>query len=126
SRKAGLSGTVSPTLIHELIGGIYPEKARLLGQRTGQLHRALASDSNDPAFAPEPFNAMAQRSVVQSMRASIRRAFELLRKKLPDLPELFRVEAEQVLAAENQILSLERRLLEQRSAAHKIRIHGDL
>jgi maltose alpha-D-glucosyltransferase/alpha-amylase len=30
-----------------------------------------------------------------------------------------------VLAAEKQILAQERRLLEQRSAAHKIRIHGD-
>jgi maltose alpha-D-glucosyltransferase/alpha-amylase len=125
SRKADLDGAGSAQLIQELIGGIYPEKARLLGQRTGELHRALASESDDPAFAPEPFNAMAQRSVVQSMRASSRRAFELLRKKLDDLPDAFRAEAEEVLAAEKQILAQERRLLEQRSAAHKIRIHGD-
>ncbi|MGI9114502.1 MAG: maltose alpha-D-glucosyltransferase [Chthoniobacterales bacterium] len=125
ARKAGLNGDVSPALIDELIGGIYPEKARLLGQRTGELHRALASDVDDPAFAPEPFNAMAQRSVVQSMRASARRAFSLLRKKLDDLPAKFRDEAEEVLAAEGQILAQERRLLGQKSHAHKIRIHGD-
>jgi maltose alpha-D-glucosyltransferase/alpha-amylase len=125
SRKASLDGAGSGQLIQELIGGIYPEKARLLGQRTGELHRALASESDDPAFAPEPFNAMAQRSVVQSMRASSRRAYELLRKKLDDLPDAFRTEAEEVLAAETQILAQERRLLEQRSGAHKIRIHGD-
>jgi maltose alpha-D-glucosyltransferase / alpha-amylase len=125
SRKADLNAIGSTQLIQELVGGIYPEKARLLGQRTGELHRALASETDDPAFAPEPFNAMAQRSVVQSMRASSRRAFELLRKKLDDLPEAFRAEAEEVLAAEKQILAQERRLLEQRSAAHKIRIHGD-
>ena len=125
SRKADLDGTGSAQLVQELIGGVYPEKARLLGQRTGELHRALASESDDPAFAPEPFNALAQRSVVQSMRASSRRAFELLRKKIDDLPDAFRTEAEEVLAAENQILAQERRLLEQRSAAHKIRIHGD-
>ncbi|PYL76447.1 MAG: maltose alpha-D-glucosyltransferase [Verrucomicrobia bacterium] len=125
SRKADLNEISSAQLIQELIGGIYPEKARLLGQRTGELHRALASETDDPAFAPEPFNALAQRSVVQSMRASSRRAFELLRKKLDDLPDAFRAEAEEVLAAEKQILAQERRLLEQRSAAHKIRIHGD-
>src|SRR6476661_6758327 len=125
SRKADLNEIGSTQLIQELIGGIYPEKARLLGQRTGELHRALASENDDPAFAPEPFNAMAQRSVVQSMRASLRRAFELLRKKLDDLPDAFRMEADEVLAAEKQILAQERRLLEQRSAAHKIRIHGD-
>jgi maltose alpha-D-glucosyltransferase / alpha-amylase len=124
-RKADLNEIGSTQLIQELIGGIYPEKARLLGQRTGELHRALASETDDPAFAPEPFNALAQRSVVQSMRASSRRAFELLRKKLDDLPEAFRAEAEEVLAAEKQILAQERRLVEQRSAAHKIRIHGD-
>jgi trehalose synthase/trehalose synthase-fused probable maltokinase len=125
SRKANLANTVSPAQIEELIGGIYPDKARLLGQRTGELHRALASDAEDPAFAPEPFNAMAQRSVVQSMRASLRRAFETLRKRLECLPESFRAEAEEVLGTEKQILAQERRLLEQRSAAHKIRIHGD-
>lgn len=125
SRKADLLDDVSPGQIEELIGGIYPEKARLLGQRTGELHLALASDTEDPAFAPEPFNALAQRSVVQSMRGSLRRAFELLRKKLDDLPVSFRSEAEEVLQAEPLILAQERRLLEQRSAAHKIRIHGD-
>jgi maltose alpha-D-glucosyltransferase/alpha-amylase len=125
SRKAGLGDAVAPALIRELIGGIYPEKARLLGQRTGELHRALASDAEDPAFAPEPFNAMAQRSVVQSMRASARRALSLLRKKIEDLPENFRAEAEEILAAEPQILAHERRLLGMRSPAHKIRIHGD-
>ncbi len=125
ARKAGLNGGISPALTEELIGGVFPDKARLLGQRTGELHRALASDAEDPAFAPEPFNAMAQRSVVQSMRASARQAFGLLRKKLEDLPQKFRGEAEEVLAAETQILAQERRLLEQRSPAHKIRIHGD-
>jgi len=124
-RKSGLNGDVSPALIEELIGGVYPEKARLLGQRTGELHRTLASDAEDPAFAPEPFNAMSQRSVVQSMRASARRAMNLLRQKLDDLPAKFRDEAAEVLAAEPQILAQERRLLGQRSHAHKIRIHGD-
>ncbi|MEY2479763.1 MAG: maltose alpha-D-glucosyltransferase / alpha-amylase [Verrucomicrobiota bacterium] len=127
SRKADLQNQTAPpgTLLEELIGGIYPEKAKLLGQRTGEMHRALASSANDRGFAPEPFNAMAQRSVYQNMRASLRRAFELLQKRLPHLPETFREEAKEVLAAEKQILTQEKRLLERRSAAMKIRIHGD-
>src|SRR5438067_1823954 len=66
-RKADLQNETAPpgALLDELIGGVYPEKAMLLGQRTGELHVALASNSDDRAFAPEPFNAMAQWSVYQ-------------------------------------------------------------
>src|SRR5881394_2080868 len=126
-RKADLQNQTAPpgSLLDELIGGVYPEKAMLLGQRTGELHLALASNSDDRAFAPEPFNAMAQRSVYQSMRASLRRAFTLLEKKLSDLSDAFREEAKQVLAAEQEILGREKRLLDRRSNASKIRIHGD-
>jgi len=127
SSKAELQNQMTPVgaLLEEFIGGVYPEKAELLGQRTGEMHRALASSASERGFAPEPFNAMAQRSVYQNMRASLRRAFELLQKRLPHLPETFREEAKQVLAAEKQILANEQRLLERRSTAMKIRIHGD-
>ena len=126
-RKADLQNQTTPpgALLDELVGGVYPEKAKLLGQRTGELHRALAFGADERAFVPEPFNALAQRSVYQSMRASLRRAFTLLEKKLPDLPEAFREEAKQVLSAENQILAEEKRILDRRSGAAKIRIHGD-
>ncbi len=126
-RKADLQIEHTPPgpLLEELIGGIYPQKAKLLGTRTGELHLALASDPDDRAFAPEPFNALSQRSVYQNMRASLRRAFALLQKKLPDLSEAFHAEAKEVLAAEQKILAQEQRILDQRSAATKIRIHGD-
>src|SRR5438876_3456045 len=56
-----------PPPVQELLGS-YLEQARLLGQRTAELHLALASVSDDPAFAPEPFTAMYQRSLYQSLR----------------------------------------------------------
>ena len=68
---------------------------------------------------------MAQRSVYQNMRASLRRAFALLEKKLPSLPDAFRDEAAQVLSSEKQILAQEQRILDRRANAAKIRIHGD-
>ena len=104
TRKADLQNQTTPPgpLLEELIGGVYREKAKLLGRRTGELHRALAISSDDRAFAPEQFNAMAQRSVYQNMRASLRRAFALLEKKLPTLPDAFRDEAAQVLASEKK------------------------
>jgi maltose alpha-D-glucosyltransferase / alpha-amylase len=127
SRKADLQNQISAPgpLLDELLGGVYPEKAALIGQRTAELHRALASAGGDKIFAPEPFNAMAQRSAYQSMRALLRRTFDLLQKALPTLPESFREEAKQVLAAEEEILAREKRLLDRKTNASKIRIHGD-
>ena len=126
-RKADFQNETTPpgALLEEMVGGVYPEKVKLLGQRTGELHLALASRTDNPAFAPEPFNAMAQRSVYQSMRTSLRRAFTSLEKKLPDVPSKFRSEAREVLAAEEEILAREKRLLDRRTNAAKIRIHGD-
>ncbi|HEU0274341.1 MAG TPA: maltose alpha-D-glucosyltransferase [Candidatus Udaeobacter sp.] len=126
-QKADLQNETTPpgALLDELIGGVYPEKIKLLGQRTGELHLALASSPDDPAFRPEPFNAMAQRSVYQNMRGSLRRAFAVLERKLHDLPAAFREEAKEVLDAEEEILGREKRLLDRRTTASKIRIHGD-
>src|SRR5436853_2494890 len=45
---------LSGALLEELVGGVYPEDVKLLGQRTGELHLALASVRDDPVFAPEP------------------------------------------------------------------------
>jgi maltose alpha-D-glucosyltransferase/alpha-amylase len=125
-RKADFQNETAPAgaLIEELVGGVYPEKVKLLGQRTGELHLALASRSDDLAFAPEPFNAMTQRSAYQSMRTSLRRAFTSLEKKFSDVPAKFRSEAREVLA-EKEILAREKRLLDRRTNAAKIRIHGD-
>jgi maltose alpha-D-glucosyltransferase/alpha-amylase len=127
ARKSDLQtdAVAAGPLLDELFGGVYPEKAKLIGRRTGEMHLALASDPGERAFAPEPFNAMAQRSVYQSMRASLRRVFALLQKKLPELPEAFRAEAAQVLAAEEQVLASESQTLERHASATKIRIHGD-
>jgi maltose alpha-D-glucosyltransferase/alpha-amylase len=127
ARKADLQNEIAPpgALLDELFGGVYPEKMKLLGQRTGELHLALASYPDDPAFRPEPFNAMAQRSVYQNMRASLRRAFTLLEKKLCDLRADFHEEAKEVLGAEQEILAREKRLLDRHTQSAKIRIHGD-
>ncbi|HXY60720.1 MAG TPA: maltose alpha-D-glucosyltransferase [Chthoniobacterales bacterium] len=126
-RKSELQSETTPTaaLIEDLAGGIYSEKAKLLAQRTGELHLALASVPDDPAFAPEPFNPMAQRSVYQNMRTLLRRNFEALRRKLRDIPDNLQHEASDVLGTEKEILAREKRLLDRKTNASKIRIHGD-
>src|SRR6202035_4350284 len=60
-----------------------------------------------------------------SMRALLRRNFDSLKKKLPDVPDHLRGEAKEVLGTEKEILAREKRLLDRKTNAAKIRIHGD-
>jgi maltose alpha-D-glucosyltransferase / alpha-amylase len=110
--------------IYELVGA-YIEQASLLGQRTAELHLALASALDDPQFAPEPFTALYQRSIYQSMRTQTSRVFQLLRRQLKELPEQDRADAEQLLLREAAIVASFRALLEGQISALRIRYHGD-
>jgi maltose alpha-D-glucosyltransferase/alpha-amylase len=96
------------------------DAARQLGTRTAELHVALASDFDDPAFAPEPFTEHYQRSLYQSMRASMVQTLQLARRRAADIPVL-----KQVLDLENDIASRLRTILDHRIAATRIRCHGD-
>jgi maltose alpha-D-glucosyltransferase/alpha-amylase len=105
--------------------GMSMEFARLLGQRTAEMHLALASRSDSPAFAPEPFSRLYQRSLYQSMRNGVGRVFEQLGKALPRLAAERQDLARKVLAARPQVMDAFGRLLERLLPTVKIRIHGD-
>jgi maltose alpha-D-glucosyltransferase/alpha-amylase len=105
--------------------GSYLESARLLGQRTAEMHLALASVRDDPAFAPEPFGALYQRSLYQSFRSQVRQSFETLRQRRDSLPEMARREATQLLDKEDAVLRRARRIYEHKINAQRLRCHGD-
>jgi maltose alpha-D-glucosyltransferase/alpha-amylase len=113
-----------PKLATDLIG-LYLESARLLGERTADLHVALASALDDPNFVPEPISPFYQRSLQQSMRSLTRQVFELLHSRLPLLSETLQDQARQVLGLEEAILSRFQSILGQKSTAVRIRCHGD-
>jgi maltose alpha-D-glucosyltransferase/alpha-amylase len=106
--------------------GTYFEIARLLGQRTAEMHLVLASDPVDPAFAPEPFTPFYQRSLYQSMRNLAVRALQSLRHGATRLPESDRPLADNVSHHESQILKRLQAVHETRISAKRIRCHGDL
>jgi maltose alpha-D-glucosyltransferase / alpha-amylase len=108
-----------PPLAFELMGA-YLESARLLGRRTAELHVALASDPDDPAFAPEPFSTLYQRSMYQSMRNLTGQVYRMIRGASRSIPQVV-----QILDLEDAIMARFRRLLDQRIEAKRIRIHGD-
>jgi maltose alpha-D-glucosyltransferase/alpha-amylase len=105
--------------------GTYLASAQLLGQRTGELHVALASDHDDPDFAPEPFTPFYRRSAYQSMRSLADRTLALLRDRLKALPEEARAEAEKILPLKNEMISRFHFVIDQKITALRIRCHGD-
>ena len=106
--------------------GTYSELARLLGQRTGELHLALASEHQNPEFAPEPFTPFYQRGLFQSMRNLAVRSLYGLQRRLDKVPANVRPQAEKVAGLEFQILKRLRAVYQTPLAAKRIRCHGDL
>jgi maltose alpha-D-glucosyltransferase/alpha-amylase len=120
-----LTGEQVPALAGELLGASL-ETARLLGQRAGELHVALASHPEDPVFAPEPFTPFYQRSFYQSMRNLVHECLDGVRRGLGRLDPEARAEAEKLVAAQSELLKGLRDVLDRRLGGSLIRVHGDL
>ncbi|MGC2789869.1 MAG: maltose alpha-D-glucosyltransferase [Thermoplasmata archaeon] len=123
-RRIDLAGSAPPAIATELVGA-YLEQIGRLGQRTAEFHRALASDPTDPAFAPEPFDQLYVRSILQTMDTQRQQAFELLRSSHGSLPSPGRELAEGIIGKEDVVYRRFHRLLEHRYGGQRIRIHGD-
>lgn len=104
--------------------GPYLSKVRVLGRRTAELHLALASDPDDPAFAPEPFSPSFQHEFERSARSLTERTLGLLRQKRAELPDDLRAQAEVIINAEPRILQ-EFQAIAKVTGGSRIRIHGD-
>ncbi|MGH7979958.1 MAG: alpha-glucosidase C-terminal domain-containing protein, partial [Limisphaerales bacterium] len=108
----------------EMIGS-YIESAKMLGRRTAAMHRALASETGDKRFAPEPFTPHFQRGLFQSLRNLTRQNFQLLTRTLKTLPPEARALAEKVSAMEPDILKRFGGIYSRRIDAWRTREHGD-
>jgi maltose alpha-D-glucosyltransferase/alpha-amylase len=105
--------------------GTYPESARLLGQRTAEMHLALVSDPDHEAFASEPFTPFYQRGLYQSMRNLTEEVFDLLKRRQKGLPAELLPSAERVAALKPEILKCFRTILSRKISAKRSRHHGD-
>ncbi len=104
----------------------YLQRARLLGQRTGEMHLALASRGDVPDFAPEPFTTYYQRELYQGARSLARQTLAGLRKHVRDLPEeADRARARELLRAEDGLLARFKRIVDHKLSGRRIRCHGD-
>ena len=103
--------------------------AGLAGRRLAQLHVAL-SELEPPKFRPEPFTLLYQRSLLQSVRGSLRATQRPLGRLSPALREqLGQAGADAVETLRqppDQVLARFERLRTAKLDALRIRLHGDL
>ena len=105
--------------------GIYLESAAMLGRRTAELHIALASPTDDPAFVPEPMGAADQQTLLADLRDHASRVFEVLKEHLPSLPDEVVEIAAAVLSRRTRILDHFGALEPEPIRTRRIRVHGD-
>jgi maltose alpha-D-glucosyltransferase / alpha-amylase len=106
--------------------GIYLDAAATLGRCTAEMHLALASPTDDPAFSPEPCGAEDFQAMVADLRQHASAVFDALRERVPHL-------GDDVIEMAATVLSRRRRVMEKFDAlgsstgprTQRIRIHGD-
>jgi maltose alpha-D-glucosyltransferase/alpha-amylase len=103
----------------------YLAAAGLLGQRTAEMHLALASEPHDPAFHPEPFTMEFQRALERSVLELTAGVFGLLREKRSSLPAEWRSRADELSGREHEIVRRFQAALSAPIHATRTRIHGD-
>jgi maltose alpha-D-glucosyltransferase/alpha-amylase len=105
--------------------GFYLAQAGVLGQRTAEMHRALATQTEDAAFAAEPITKADLKTWQRAAQRQAEAAFKALKQALPRLREDDRGQAKALLARRQDCLARIETLTEPPVAATKTRIHGD-
>jgi maltose alpha-D-glucosyltransferase/alpha-amylase len=93
--------------------------------RTGELHRAFALNTGDPAFDPEPITVTDLRAWTEQVRDFADDAMTVLEQGLGNIRERDRGLAESVLAQRGKLLEIISTLVPDRVSAVKTRYHGD-
>jgi maltose alpha-D-glucosyltransferase/alpha-amylase len=113
-----------PALAAELIGG-FLGCAELLGRRIAELHRVLADASVEPAFAPEPYDALHQHSVYQSLRNLALRAIRGVTRRSASLSAPLQALAQRFAQSEAALLAKLEGFAEGAVRVVRMRHHGD-
>jgi maltose alpha-D-glucosyltransferase / alpha-amylase len=105
--------------------GLSLERAAVLGQRTAEMHLALARETPDAAFAPEAISPSDWASLQQNMAALAGQALELLARVRPSLPDDAAGLADTALSRQTTLSASFERLAGIASPMAKTRVHGD-
>jgi maltose alpha-D-glucosyltransferase/alpha-amylase len=114
-----------PQAKFEEVFSAYMRLAEVLGRRTGELHKALATPTDDPAFKAEPLTEDDLAAAAADARTFAAKAFARLRSALDTLPEGARPLVETLAARQQGLDRLIGDLVRPPVGAVKTRIHGD-
>ena len=101
------------------------KRAALLGQRTAEMHLALAADDAHPDFAPEPFSQADRERFCGRASDHATETFALLKERLGGITGDTQELAERVAALEPVAHQRYQQLAQEPVEVAKIRIHGD-
>jgi maltose alpha-D-glucosyltransferase / alpha-amylase len=101
------------------------EAAALLGQRTAEMHLALAAPTSDPAFAAEPFTAEDLNRDARRIAAQVTSTLEALKTKLSTLKDVTADQAALLLSRRIDLFTRANAITALSAAGQRIRIHGD-
>lgn len=110
--------------VDEVFAAFLP-RAQALGQRTGEMHRALARPTDDPAFAPERLTEADLSAAGADMRDHAARARERLQRTAAEAPEARAALIADFVAKADFLDGAIERLTRNPVNAMKIRVHGD-
>jgi len=108
--------------------GLYLDAAALLGRRTAELHLALATPTDNPAFTPEPFTPEALEADAARTYAQLARTLDALKRGFTSLSDESTTDSAALILSRR--LELLRRAhaiadVPPADAGQRIRIHGD-
>jgi maltose alpha-D-glucosyltransferase/alpha-amylase len=110
--------------LDESIAG-YQSLTGIIGKRLGELHVALATPTDDPAFAPEPATPRDVRTWVDQTQALLTRALDTLAERLDAMNPGDRDRTETLLERRAALVEALERLVPDDVEALRTRIHGD-
>ena len=105
--------------------GYYLDAVQMMAERTARMHILLGSEPQDPAFAPEKFSKLYQRSLYQSMRSLAGRVFSQAETALERLSGDTRDAARELLSRRQAVLGVFKALTETKMTGQRLRCHGD-
>ena len=115
---------LSPGTFIELAGTTM-KAAALLGQRTAEMHLALGSSADLPAFAPVATSPEDLEADARQIEMQIRSALEALKARFSTLDDATSDSAALLLSKRGELMERSRSIAHLAAAGKRIRIHGD-